>query len=163
MGISLPTTLLPDFGLSSPIYARSPVLCFPPIFLCLSRLGGCADFAHRVRAPEGITVDGLGFWDYQSDGFYLGQTFPVGLWDATGALLRSTTITASAGLRASLHPSGGWRVSAVSQVLLAPGLYRIGALMPVSGANQIVAFAATVQTVPGVTVTHRRPRALLPD
>ncbi|SPE51119.1 exported hypothetical protein [Verrucomicrobia bacterium] len=37
----------------------------------------------QVSASNGIVVDGLGFWDYQSNGFLLGQTFPVGLWDAS--------------------------------------------------------------------------------
>src|SRR4051794_20062502 len=64
----------------------------------------------QVTAPEGITVDSLGFWDYQSDGFLFSQTFPVGIWEASsGTLLRSTTITSSSGLRSSLHPDGDWR------------------------------------------------------
>ena len=105
----------------------------------------------QVSATNGITVDGLGFWDYQSDGF-LFQTFDVGLWDAAaGTLLRESVITSVSTLKPSLDPDGGWRVNSVSPVYLAPGVYRIGALMPVSGGNQIVASGATVQSTPGVS------------
>lgn len=45
-------------------------------------------YEFQVSDTNGIIVDGLGFWDYQSDGFLFSQTFPVGLWDAaTGTLL----------------------------------------------------------------------------
>ena len=109
----------------------------------------------QVSATNGITVDGLAFWDHQSDGFFLGQTFPVGLWDsATGTLLRSSVITSASTLKPSLHADGDWRVNSVSPVFLAPGLYRIGALIPVSGANQTVGYGATIQSEPGVTLVR---------
>ena len=108
-------------------------------------------YEFQVTDTNGIVVDGLGFWDYQSDGLIFGQTFPVGLWDsATGTLLRSSVISSASPLKTSLDPDGGWRVNAVPQVFLAPGLYRIGALMPVSGANDIVGDPATFQSAPGV-------------
>lgn len=105
----------------------------------------------EVTAAEGITVDGLGFWDHQSDGFLFSQTFPVGLWDpSTGTLLRSSVITSASTSEASLDPDGGWRVNSVSPVYLAPGLYRIGALMPESGGNQIVVSGPGAQSAAGV-------------
>lgn len=106
----------------------------------------------QVSATNGITVDGLGFWDDQSDGFLFGQTFDVGLWDASsGTLLRESVITSSSALKPSLDPAGGWRVNSVSPLFLASGSYRIGALMPVSGANDIVSDPATFQSAPGVS------------
>ncbi|MGH7970922.1 MAG: hypothetical protein ACREIC_19550, partial [Limisphaerales bacterium] len=109
----------------------------------------------QVTETDGITVDGLGFWDDQSDGFVLSQTFPVGLWDsASGTLLCSTTVSSGSALKVSLEPTGGWRVNAVAPVYLAPGLYRVGALMPVGGANQIVSYQATVQSGPGVSLVR---------
>ena len=109
----------------------------------------------EVSATDGIVVDGLGFWDHQSDGFLFGQTFPVGLWDAsTGTLLRDSVITSASTLKPSLHADGDWRVNSVSPVFLAPGLYRIAALMPVSGANQTVGYGATIQSEPGVTLVR---------
>jgi len=107
----------------------------------------------QVSDTNGIVVDGLGFWDQQSDGFLFGQTFQVGLWDAsTGTLLRDSVITSASTLKPSLDPDGGWRVNSVSPLYLAPGLYRIGGLMPVSGANQIIDFGATVQSGTGVSL-----------
>ncbi len=107
----------------------------------------------EVSATDGIVVDGLGFWDHQSDGFLFGQTFPVGLWDAsTGTLLRDSVITSASTLKPSLHADGDWRVNSVSPLFLAPGFYRVGALMPESGANQIVDYGATVQSATGISL-----------
>jgi hypothetical protein len=109
----------------------------------------------QVTASEGITVDSLGFWDYQSDGFLFSQTFPVGIWEASsGTLLRSTTITSSSALRTSLHSDGDWRFNAISPVYLPPGTYRIGYLDPPSGANAEVDWQATVQAASGITLTR---------
>jgi hypothetical protein len=109
----------------------------------------------QVSAINGITIDGLGFWDDQSDGFLFGQTFDVGLWDAaTGTLLRESVITSASTLKPSLDPAGGWRGNTVSPLYLAPGLYRIGALMPVSGGNNIVSDPATFQSAPGVSLVR---------
>jgi hypothetical protein len=106
----------------------------------------------QVTATSGIVVDGLAFWDYQSDGLLFSQTFPVGLWDAsTGTLLRQSVITSASALKPSLDPDGGWRVNSVSPLYLAPGFYRIGALMPESGGNQIVGDPATFQAAPGLS------------
>lgn len=108
-----------------------------------------------MTAPQGILVNGLGFWDDHSDGFFLAQTFQVGLWNrTTGALQQSTVITSTSTLEPSLDLAGGWRVNPVSSVFLAPGLYRIGALMPVNGANQIVDSGSTFQSGPGVELTQ---------
>jgi len=112
-------------------------------------------YEFQVSDTNGIVVDGLGFWDYQSDGFLFSQTFPVGLWDAaSGTLLRSSIITSASALIASLDPDGGWRVNPVAPVSLAPGLYRIGALMPVSGGNQMIGFQSTYQTGAGISLTR---------
>src|SRR6266581_1295234 len=107
----------------------------------------------QVSATDGIVVDGLGFWDYQSDGFLFGQTFPVGLWDAsTGTLLRDSVITSASTLKPSLHADGDWRVNSVSPLFLAPGFYRVGALMPESGSTQIIDYGATVQSATGISL-----------
>jgi hypothetical protein len=109
----------------------------------------------QVSAPDGISVDGLGFWDDQSDGFFFGQTFHVGLWDAsTGALLRQSVITSASPLKPSHDPDGGWRVNPVSPLFLRPGFYRVGALMPQSGANPIVSDPAGFQSEPGVSLVR---------
>jgi len=66
-------------------------------------------------------------------------------------LLRESVVTSGSALKSSLDPDGGWRVNSVSPLFLAPGSYRIGALMPVSGANNIVSDPATFQSAPGVS------------
>lgn len=112
-------------------------------------------YEFQVAVPGGITVDGLGYWDYQANGFLLNQTFDVGLWDASSAvLLRSSTITSASALQTSAHPSGDWRINPVTPLNLAPGLYRIGALIPVQGANGTVVDVATFTTAPGVTLVR---------
>ncbi len=109
----------------------------------------------EVTAPQGIYVNGLAFWDDLSNGFFLNQTFPVGLWNpTTGALLQSTVVSSTSSLEPSMDPTGGWRVNAVLSVFLAPGLYRIGALMPTNAANQIVDSGSTFQAGPGVELTQ---------
>jgi hypothetical protein len=109
----------------------------------------------QVSAPEGILVNGLGFWDEGSDGFFLGQTFDVGLWDpSTGSQLGESVITSSSTLVPSLATDGGWRVNPISPLYLPPGLYRIGALMPVMGANPIICEPATFQSGPGVSLVR---------
>jgi len=119
----------------------------------VSGFGGLTlGFEFQVSAADGVFVDGLGFWDDQADGFLFGQTFDVGLWDAsTGTLLRESVITSASTLKPSLDPNGGWRVNAVSPLYLAPGFYRVGALMPASGANPIVSDPAAFQSASGVS------------
>jgi hypothetical protein len=134
-----------------------------------SGLGGLTvGWEFRVSAPDGILVDGLGFWDYRSDGFLLDQTFHVGLWNASsGTLLGNSIITSASISQPSIHPTGDWRINSISPVFLASGFYRIGALMPASGANPIIITAA-VQSAPGVTfVRYLRqlgnPALTMPD
>jgi hypothetical protein len=104
----------------------------------------------QVTAPAGIMVNGLGFWDYQSDGFFLNQTFDVGLWNSTGTLLAESVITSTSTLVPSLDTSGGWRMNSVSPLVLAPGLYTVGALFPTNGANQIID-SGTFQSGSGIS------------
>ena len=121
-----------------------------------------------VSASNGIVVDGLAFWDAYGPGFFLEQTFPVGLWEAsTGTLLRDTIITSDSTLEPSLAVDGDWRVNSVSPLLLAPGLYRIGAFLPFEGANPVIITEATLSTAPGVSVVrylrHVSPTLAMPD
>ena len=127
--------------------ARAGTIAVDPTSGGVAYAGGVTiGWEFEVTAAEGITVDGLAFWDNQADGFAFSQTFPVGLWDpSTGTLLRSTVITSSSSLKPSLHPDGDWRVNPVSPIFLAPGFYRVGALLPDAGANPTVDFSATVQ------------------
>ncbi|HWQ93681.1 MAG TPA: hypothetical protein VN673_18610 [Clostridia bacterium] len=116
--------------------------------------GGITEgYEFQVTDPDGIVVDGLGFWDEQSNGFFLGQTFPVGLWEAnTGTLLRSTVITSTSALTPSAHPGGDWRINAVPPIHLPPGLYRMGGLLPDAAANATLSSGATLQLASGINL-----------
>src|SRR5260221_6122870 len=50
-------------------------------------------YEFTVTNADGIVVGGLGFSDDQSNCFFLGQTFPVGLWETYRSLLRCTVNT----------------------------------------------------------------------
>lgn len=116
--------------------------------------GGVTEgYEFEVTNADGIVVDGLGFWDDQSDGFVLGQTFSVGLWEAnTGTLLRSTVITSTSALTPSAHTGGDWRINAVAPIHLDPGLYRMGGLLPDMAANATIFTDATLQLAPGINL-----------
>jgi hypothetical protein len=115
--------------------------------------GITAGYEFEVTNPEGIVVDGLGYWDDQSNGFFVGQTFAVGLWEAgTGTLLTSSVITSASALTPSAHPNGDWRVNPVTPVHLPPGLYRFGGLLPDVGANPVILSGATLQIAPDLTI-----------
>ena len=117
--------------------------------------GGITDgYEFAVTNADGIVVDGLGFWDDQSNGFSFGQTFPVGLWETNGTLLRSTVITSTSTLTTSAHPSGDWRINAVLPIHLPPGLYRLGALLPDVGANATIGYPATYQIAAGIDLVR---------
>jgi hypothetical protein len=121
----------------------------------LAGLGGgvTEGYEFQVTDADGIVVDGLGFWDDQSNGFFSSQTFSVGLWEAnTGTLLRSTVITSASALVPSAHPGGDWRINAVTPIHLPPGLYRMGGLLPDVGANPVIFIDATVQLAPGINL-----------
>jgi hypothetical protein len=117
--------------------------------------GGLTEgYEFAVTNAEGIVVDGLGFWDAQSDGFVLGQTFPVGLWETNGTLLRSTVITSASALATSAHPNGDWRVNPVTPIHLPPGSYRLGGLLPDVGANPTIGYPSTFQIAPGINLVR---------
>lgn len=113
--------------------------------------GITAGYEFAVTNADGITVDGLGFWDDQANGFLLGQTFSVGLWEAdTGTLLASTDINSSSALKVSAHTGGDWRVNSVTPVYLPPGLYRLGGLLPDTAANPTLGSDGVVQLGGGI-------------
>jgi hypothetical protein len=116
--------------------------------------GGVTEgYEFEVTNSDGIVVDGLGFWDDRSDGFVLGQTFSVGLWEAgTGTLLCSTVITSSSTLTSSAHPGGDWRINSVTPIHLPPGLYRMGGLLPDMAANPTIGSGATLQLGSGINL-----------
>ena len=88
----------------------------------------------RFTASQNIVVDSLGMWDENLDGFT--SNVMVGLWDMSGNLLGSTTVTSTDPL------TNGFRFTSVAGIALAantdyivagllkaPDYYRSGALV----------------------------------
>jgi Domain of unknown function (DUF4082) len=72
-------------------------------------------------ANKSLSVNALGFFDDSQDG--LAESHDIGLWDSSGSLLASTTVTTTDQL------TNQWRYSAVSTVTLTAGnTYYVGAL-----------------------------------
>ena len=78
-------------------------------------------YSFLVNSP--ITVTGLGVFDENSDG--LNVSHDVGLWDASGNLLASTTVAAG-----TVDPLNGfYRMAAISGVSLTAGnVYYVGSV-----------------------------------
>jgi hypothetical protein len=72
-----------------------------------------------------IVVDGLGFWDDDSDG--LDRNHDVGLWTLAGDLLATTTITNAAAPETNGAGPGWWLFSDIGQLVLGSGSYILGA------------------------------------
>lgn len=116
---------------------------------CGSCSGG-ATYGWAFSVRNAITIDGLGMWDFGSDG--LGQpSVQVGLWSSAGTLLASTTVTDASTRVASANLAGDWLFEAIATLTLGAGDYRIGALFnpttPVAQTN------SPYTTISDVTVT----------
>jgi hypothetical protein len=100
-----------------------------------------------------IAVDGLGFWDDDSDG--LDRNHDVGLWTFAGILLASTTITNTATPEANGAGPGQWLFNDISQLVLGPGNYILAATHIKDDSDRATLFS-TVSTIAGVEWVHSR-------
>lgn len=149
------TTLFALFSTAMLVMVQAGTVSIDPTSGTAGLGGGLTEgYEFAVTNADGIVVDGLGFWDDQSNGFLLGQTFPVGLWATNGTLLSSTVITSTSTLSPSAHPSGDWRVNPVTPVYLPPGSYRLGGLCPDVGANATIGYPSTFQIAPGINLVR---------
>ncbi len=89
---------------------------------------GTVGWSFTVGAAP-VTVTSLGFWDYQSE--TLMNDHAIGLWNASGTLLASTTVTNASTRVASNGAFGSWLFNSVSATTLAAGgTYTLGAFIP---------------------------------
>lgn len=101
-----------------------------------------------VNSP--ITVDGLGLFDeigFSAAG--LTDAHTVGLWNATGTLLRQTTITNASTPVASGSSLGQWLFGDIVPIALTPGAYVLGAFYPTT--SDFVVAEADITTAPEIT------------
>ena len=102
-----------------------------------------------------ITIDGLGFWDHNSDGLVGGHD--VGLWNSDGSiLLASTTVTnASSTPEANGAGPGRWLFNDINELTLGVGNYVIGALFTPNNSD-VAGVRAVAMTIPELTFVNGR-------
>jgi hypothetical protein len=98
-----------------------------------------------------IAVDGLGIFDWNSDG--LANLHQVGLWNSAGTLLASTTVTNASTPVTSISGDGRWLVQGISSVILNPGTYTIGGFFFNNDVADLIVARATAATVPQIGFT----------
>lgn len=87
--------------------------------------GGNATIGWSFTVLSSMSVDGLGFFDFQSNG--LSTDHRVGIWNSAG-LLASATVTTSSTVVASTSTNGRWLFESITPVTLNSGeVYTIGA------------------------------------
>ena len=128
--------------------------------LALDFTGGSSYFASQdsgspytigwsLTTSQSFTASALGFWD-EAD-HTLGFTHEVGLWDASGNLLASTTINSASAPVASTG-SGQWLFNAIGSVTLTPGTYVLGATyVKADDLDAYRYYVSSDTTIPGVT------------
>ncbi len=111
-----------------------------------------------------ILVDGLGYIDINSDGFF-GESHRIGLWDSTGTLLAEATATDSSTVVASASSLGQWLVEALTNpILLGPGVYRVAGIVGPESLDSIGANALSNDKIGnGVTLTNGYHRTNFPN
>jgi hypothetical protein len=98
---------------------------------------------------QAITIDALGLWD-QADAAFV-EDHPVGLWDGTGTLIASATVTNSSTAVASAETGSQWMFTSITPVTLSAGQYFIAGLYS-EQSKDAVAVEATAVTAPGITL-----------
>ena len=99
----------------------------------------------QFTLSQAFSVTGLGVFDAGEDGFLAAHQ--VGLWDASGALLGSTTL----GAGASGTLLSGFRYNSITPMVLGVGTYQVGALFTDGGDALFFPGTGTVTTIAGVT------------
>jgi hypothetical protein len=102
-----------------------------------------------------VTVTALGVWDEGADG--LVADHQVGIWNSSGTLLVSATVSnGTASAVASSSSDGDWRFestlldSSAGSNVLGPGTYTIGGLYVAGMSNDLVRSHATSTTASGI-------------
>lgn len=111
--------------------------------------GGCM-VGFQFSTPSQLSVTALGVFDVGGNG--LVESHQVGLWTDSGTLLASGTVLTGAPL------VSGFRYTSVATTLLAPGIYRIGALF-----SENISPADPFAGGPGAGITFNSPISWLHD
>jgi len=106
----------------------------------------------EFAVTSAITVDGLGYFDFDSDGLVADHV--VTLWTIGGTALASATVTSASDVVASTSSFGNWLFESISALTLNPGSYVISASQPDTTDDD--ALFATAATIPEVTFVRAR-------
>lgn len=110
-------------------------------------------YSFNVTNAGGINVTHLSIFDQDANG--LAEAHDVGIWDSSGNLLASTTI--SAGTASALDSTGKFRTEAISPVFLSAGSdYAVGGLFEL-GSGDFQAVFLNGQTM-GAGITFGESR-----
>ena len=105
--------------------------------------GGNATVGWSFTVLSSVDVDGLGFFDFESNGLL--SSHQVGLWNSSGTLLASATVTSGSTVVASTSLNGQWLFESIAPVTLNSGeTYTVGAELFPGGDR---AFSQTLATL----------------
>lgn len=116
---------------------------------CGSTNGQTLGWAFDVS--QTIQVNGIGVWDFGSDGFQVPMNIQAGLWEDGGALRASVTVTGSSELVDSAHSTGDWRFEDIPTLTLTAGRYVVGNVFLGAFPFPSFNFQPTTMTIPGVS------------
>lgn len=101
-----------------------------------------------------VSVDGLGIWDESSNGLL--NNHEVGIWNSSGTLLTSTTVTnANSTASSSALPAGQWLFTDITPISLQVGTYTIGALYSTTGTEDSWRESTSNTTAAGIDYGDR--------
>ena len=122
-----------------------------------------SNYGWAFTVTSALTIDGLGFWDADSNGLL--ESHEVGLWLTStpipeGVLITSATVSNTQSVAVgSMSTSGRWLFSSVPAVTLVPGTYTLGAvyrLGPPGSYDPFVSDSFTIVTAPGLQYDNVR-------
>lgn len=135
-------------ALTIPAQAQTAALDFTGGNTVVFNGDGVAGWTFSVTSDP-VSIDALGVWDEDADGLF--ESHAVGLWDQTGTLIASTTVTnGNSTALASTSTDGQWLFTDISPLTLLAGDYTIG-MQALSNSPDVFRIRTTNTTVAGIT------------
>jgi len=97
-------------------------------------------YQFTITTTENVAA--LGLWDHSSDG--LNGPHEVGLWNNSGTLLASTTVSNASVVVPSTFNEGRWMFEDITAISIGPGTYYLGMQQPSSAQDLYVAGTVAV-------------------
>ena len=100
-----------------------------------------------------ITVTSLGVFDVNPAG--LAENHEVGIWNSSGTLLASTTVTNASTMVSSASGAGNWLFQGISPLTLGAGTYVIGAFYSANNTDDVM-LSTTISNISAITYLSSR-------